>query len=148
MTLMTMTSERESPAAAVTPPVGLFRKRGVLLIDDDPQFCALFLHLAKSLGIPARAYASLSDMTTFAELRNYDVAVIDYYLQAFKGPEIAEYIDVFFSELPVVVISGGELGEVDREVWPECIREFVTKQSGAYRILDAAIAAVKKLEAV
>lgn len=149
MALMPLTTERPTTATAVSPPPkGLFRKRGVLLIDDDPQFCALFLALAQSLGVPARAYASLSDMTSFAELRNYDVAILDYYLQAFKGPEIAEYIDVFFSELPVVVISGGDLGEIDREVWPDCIQQFVTKAAGPYEIMRAAIAAVRSAEAI
>lgn len=152
VTWMSMTAEQEHPSVTtvttVTPPKGLFRKRGVLLIDDDPQFCALFLGLAKAHGIPARAYSSLSDMTSFAELRNYDVAVLDYYLQSFKGPEIAEYIDVFFSELPVVVISGGELGAVDRDVWPDCIRQFVAKSRGPYEIIKAALAAVRKVDAV
>ena len=152
MTWMSMTAEQDRPATTtqmmVTPPKGLFRKRGVLLIDDDPQFRALFLALAKAQGIPARAYPSLSDMTSFAELRNYDVAVLDYYLQSFKGPEIAEYIDVFFSELPVIVISGGELGAVDKQIWPDCIRQFVPKSQGPYEIIKAALGAVRKVEAV
>jgi FixJ family two-component response regulator len=145
---VTATATSSDVTTAVTPPKGLFRKRGVLLIDDDPQFCALVLGLARAMGIPARAYPSLSEMTTFAELRNYDVAILDYYLQSFKGPEIAEYIDVFFSELPVVVISGGDLGEIDCNVWPECIRQFVSKQSGPYAIISAAVNALKKVEAV
>ncbi len=129
---------------AASMPKGLFRKKGLLLIDDDEFFCALFKMVGESLGIPVQTYGSLSDMQSFAELRNYDVAVLDYYLESFRGPEIAEYIDIFFTELPVVLISGGELKDLDQKLWPACIRRFVPKADGAHTIIKRSLEAMKK----
>lgn len=148
MNWMQTTQPERKPLVVSPVAKGLFRKRGILLIDDDEFFCALFQAVADSLGIPARTYSSLADMTSFAELRNYDVAVLDYYLQSFRGPEIAEYIDVFFNELPVVVISGGEIADLDQKVWPSCIRKFVPKSNGPYAILQRALEAAKNKAAV
>lgn len=144
--MATTMDEQHAPATVL--PEALFRKKGVLLIDDDPAFRALFLAVAGALGIPGRAYASLSEMNSFAELRNYDVVVLDYYLESFKGPEIAEYIDVFFTELPVIMISGGDVDEQANRVWPSCIQRFLKKSAGPYEILQAAIMALKRAEAI
>ena len=71
--------------------------------------------------------------------RDYDVVILDYYLESFKGPEIAEYVDVFFSHLPVVVISSSDISEKERQAWPTCIRRFMNKTNGPHAILDGAL---------
>jgi len=120
----------------VVPKTGLIKKKGLLLIDDDEFFRALFQAIADSLDVPAETYASLAELPSFAALREYDVAILDYYLESFKGPEIAEYVDVFFKDLPCLVISGGEIHDYDRRTWPACIRRFVPKSSGPYAIIE------------
>jgi len=127
---------------AIAGKLGLIQKKGILLIDDDEMFRALFKSIADSMGIPVTCHASLAEMHSFAALKDYDVAVFDYYLESFRGPEIAEYVDVFFRELPVILISGGEIDGETKRVWPNCIRRFVAKQSGAYAIIERALDAI------
>jgi DNA-binding NtrC family response regulator len=136
---------REGHQVDVEPKCSLMQRKGVLLIDDDPFFRALFQAIADSQGIPAATCASLSDIGSFAALKDYDVVVLDYYLEAFRGPEIAEYVDVFFRDLPVLVISGGEIDPKDQRSWPVCIQEFVPKSAGPYQILEKAVDAVRGL---
>lgn len=125
------------------PKASLLRRKGLLLIDDDEMFRALFQAIADSMGVPCETFASLSDMPSFAALKEYDVVILDYYLDSFRGPEIAEYVDVFFNDLPVLVISGGEIDDGERRAWPTCIRRFVPKSHGAYSIVERALEAME-----
>ncbi len=124
---------------AIAGKVGLIQKKGILLIDDDELFRALFKGVADSMGIPVTCHSSLAEMHSFAALKDFDVAVFDYYLESFRGPEIAEYVDVFFRELPVILISGNEIDGDAQRVWPSCIRRFVAKSSGPYSIIERAL---------
>jgi CheY-like chemotaxis protein len=106
------------------------------------MFRSLFKRIADSLGIPVTCHSSLAEMHSFAALKDFDVAVLDYYLESFRGSEIAEYVDVFFRDLPVILISGGEIDGDSQRVWPSCIRGFVGKSSGPYAIIERALDAV------
>ena len=114
-------------------------KRRVVLIDDDEYFRTLFRIVGEAQGVLVTTFASLAEMPSFASLREYDVVVLDYYLESFKGSEIAEYVDVFFSHLPVVVISGSDISLQEQQAWPVCIRRFIKKTAGPRAILDGAL---------
>ena len=117
----------------------LHHKKGLLLIDDDEWFRALFKVICEAQGIPVTTFPSLADMPSFASMKDYDVVILDYYLESFKGPEIAEYVDVFFASLPVVVISGEEINDGERHAWPTCIKRFMCKAAGPYNIISSAM---------
>ncbi len=130
--------------SAVHAQAALSCKKGVLLIDDDEWFRSLFRVICEAQGVPVSTFASLADMPSFASLRDYDVVILDYYLESFKGSEIAEYVDVFFSHLPVIVISSADIAEREQKAWPTCIRRFMNKTSGPHAILDCALGLVSQ----
>ena len=136
-------SNSAEPCQVLQPNLLVCRKKGLLLIDDDEWFRAVFRVVCEAKGIPLTTYSSLAEMPSFAALKDYDVAILDYYLESFRGPEIAEYIDVFFSNLPVVMISGSVISECERQSWPQCIRRFKCKSSGPYAILECALDLMK-----
>ncbi len=141
-----MQNTHAEESLALNGKVGLLQKKGILLIDDDEFFRSLFKHVAESLGVPVTVHSSLAEMNSFAALQDFDVAVLDYYLESFTGSEIAEYVEVFFRELPVIVISGGNIESNDQRVWPTCIRRFVPKAAGPYAIVDRALDAVAAIK--
>ena len=114
--------------------------RKMVLIDDDPMFRRLMSTYANSMGINLKCFSSLLDMHSFAHLKNYDLALIDFHLDSLSGTEIAEYVDIFFGDLPVIIVSGDpEIGEkLKVNKGPACIREFVSKHVGPRAILEAA----------
>ena len=120
-------------------PTSICRKRGLLLIDDDEWFRSLFTLICEAQGIPITTFSSLADMPSFAALKDFDVIILDYYLESFRGPEIAEYIDVFFADLPVLVISGTVIQDDERRNWPSCIRRFQCKADGPHAIIENAL---------
>ncbi len=113
-----------------------FLKKGILVIDDDPTFRDLIRTVGQALKLPVTTVASLEEMPSFAALKDYDIAIIDFNLERFCGVEIAEYVDVFFKSLPVLIISGENLDPTPASRWPSCIKKFVHKSFGPYAILQ------------
>lgn len=112
-------------------------KRGVLLVDDDPMYRKIFSLVAHERSIPTDEFESLGAMGTFARLGDYGVAVLDYDLGSMNGLEIADYVDIFFGNMPVVLISGTDRPELRTRPLPACIRRIVTKDAGVGAVLDA-----------
>lgn len=116
----------------------------LLVVDDDPNFGALISAVAKDRGFIPKFFTSLIDMGSFARIKEFDVAVIDYYLGSMRGDEIAEYVDTFFSEVPVIIVSSEDLRESRNVKWPACVRTFIPKSEGPGRIIDTARQIVKR----
>lgn len=120
-------------------------KTRVVLVDDDPIYQNLFAAVARSMGLSVKTYGSLAEMISFAHLNHYDFAVIDYHLESFTGAEIAEYVDIFFPELPVFLISADDdIG--DMQGLPLSIKKFFCKTSNPRRILDDALTTIDQLK--
>jgi DNA-binding NtrC family response regulator len=116
---------------------------GIVLIDDDHAYQQLFKASAAHLGIKASTFSSLSEMTSFALLSRFDVAFFDYRLQSFTGSEIAEYVDVFFPDLPVFLVSGN-VGAIDRSKIPNSVRDVFSKDSSPEKLIRLALEAIER----
>lgn len=126
-------------SAASTPP------QKMLIVDDDVCFGALMSAVAKANGFEPRFFTSLVDMGSFARIREFDVAVIDYYLGSMRGDEIAEYVDTFFDDVPVIIVSSEDLTATKAAAkWPASVRRFVPKQTGCLKIVEAASSILKR----
>lgn len=118
-------------------------KANIVLIDDCLEFRHIMEAWAQVVSVNLKSFASLADMYSFAHLKNYDLAIIDFHLKSFCGIEIAEYVDVFFADLPVVLISGDSL--VRKENWPTCIKGFIEKKDGPRAILQKSLQILEKV---
>lgn len=107
----------------------------VFLLDDDPVFCKLMEKAAERNGVPLTICSNLADFGRDPSHRDFDVAVIDYFLEDLKGPQIVWLLD----ERPVVLVSGNETCVDEDKEWPEAIKKFVPKSLGPEAILEAAL---------
>lgn len=112
-----------------------FNHKGIILIDDDKTFQVLMKSYAEAEGIPMACFSSLMELGSFANIGEYDVAIIDYFLEGMKGHEIAEYFSVFFPDRPVVVVSADDTISRKRDEWPKSVKAFMPKSKGAANIL-------------
>ena len=110
----------------------------LLVIDDDATFCKIIAAAGKSRGFDSRCYGSLVDMGSFARIKEFDIAIIDYYLGSMHGDEIAEYVDTFFRNVPVLIVSARNFDKDQVAKWPDSVRRFVSKSSGADNIIASA----------
>ena len=90
-------------------------------------------------GIRLDCFASLTELGSFARIGEYDIAIIDYFLDGMKGHEIAEYFSVFFPGRPVVVVSADDTLLQKAEDWPGSIKAFIPKSAGASKILKTTL---------
>jgi DNA-binding NtrC family response regulator len=102
----------------------------LLIIDDDICFGALMSAVAPKYNLEPRFFPSLVDMGSFARIRDFDIAVIDYFLGHLRGDEIAEYVDTFFDDIPVIIVSAEESLSQREKTWPESVRIFLPKSIG------------------
>lgn len=125
---------------------GLAKKESkkLVLIDDDMAFGSIMTSFAMSRGLELDHFSTLQEMGSLGRLSEYCVAIVDYDLGAMNGVEIAEYLPVFFGEMPMVLISGMSRKSPSQIPWPKSIREFVHKDVGPDKILDIALKYVPK----
>lgn len=111
----------------------------ILLVDDDPTFGYLMTSVAKGLGIDLTHRESLVDLGSFAMIKEFDIAMIDYYLESLRGDEIAEYVDTFFNDLPLVIVSAHDFDEKSKSKWPPTVKAFLQKDLGAVQLLKRVV---------
>lgn len=110
----------------------------LVIFDDDVCFGALITAKARAEGFDPRFFTSLVDMGSFARIKDFDVAIVDFYLGTIRGDEIAEYVDTFFDQVPVIMVSSEDMGDTKISRWPASVRRFVPKSAGPGRIIQAA----------
>ncbi len=117
----------------------------VVIFDDDSNFGTLLTTKARAAGFEPSYFTSLVDMGSFARIKNYDLAIVDFYMDTIRGDEIAEYVDTFFKDIPVIIVSGEDFSQSEKmKQWPDTVRAFVPKTDGIDRILTTAKAVLQR----
>jgi len=111
------------------------KKLKVLLVDDDQSFGYLMARVAKSMGIELTHRVSLIELGSFAMIKNFDIAMIDFYLENLRGDEIAQYVDTFFNDIPIVIVSAHEFDDSSKSKWPPTVKSFLPKELGPAQLL-------------
>ena len=110
----------------------------MLVIDDDVAFGRLLAAIGSARGFRSEHFSSLMDLGYFARIKDFDVAILDFYLETVRGDEIATYVDTFFCDTPVIIISSENFHLKADYKWPNSVKEFLHKKVGPERIIDAA----------
>ncbi len=113
----------------------------VLLIDDDPAYGSIVAAMAICKNIDLHFYESLIEATYGgSRVEQFDSAIIDYNLERMTGIEVSEYLELFFKDIPVILISTEDRSpQEDQLPWPPCLKKFMNKSEGYEKILNAAI---------
>lgn len=111
------------------------RRPRVFVLDDDPIFCRLLQKTGTERGADVTVCSSLTDLGTDPRHSQFDVAIIDYYIEEMTGTDIACLVQ----QRPVILVSRSEDWMDSDRVWPDCIQKFVSKKDGVIAILDAAL---------
>ncbi|MGE0174126.1 MAG: response regulator [Oligoflexales bacterium] len=104
--------------------------RKILIVDDDEIYGRILGTEVRSCGLESTVVNSLLDLGSVGRLSLYDAAIIDFHLDKMKGDEIAEYIDKFLLDVPVVMISADESMHARLNQWPRPVKGFVSKKVG------------------
>ena len=117
---------------------------GLLLVDDNSDFCELVAASAADLDIPIRTALSVSELCISKPMRqvaDYDLLILDYYLHKhWTGLDVAGFRDSVFKGIPIMMVSSeASLANNLNALWERGVMSFVTKAMGARAILEEAL---------
>ena len=110
--------------------------RKILLVDDDLSFCKLMKEIARYHGLTLDYFHSFIDLSSLKRIKEYDIAIFDYVLDGPNGFEIAEYVDHFYDNFPVFLISGKKSVFSNGNL-PQSVRQFIPKDRGTDFIIQS-----------
>lgn len=115
----------------------------LVLIDDDPLFGNIMVRVAKKRELDIDYFSSLIETDSFGSLGQYDAAIVDYDLGNMTGIDIAEYLQLFFGDIPMILVSGEQRDKSVPKSWPGTVRCFIHKNEGYDAILSEALACIR-----
>ena len=108
----------------------------MIVLDDDPTFTKVMERHAKRMDIEIVCENVVSRFVDRLAAEKFDIVVMDYYLDAYLGTEIARAIP----HLPVILVSSkSDVLRSDQGIGVG-VNKFVHKKFGAKRILEEALA--------
>lgn len=117
-----------------------YASRKLLLIDNDPTYGYFMQVVANSRGVHLRYFQHLVDATLGGcRVQDFDAVILDFDLGDLNGIEVAEYIQYFMGNIPVLIIGNTQCSHQVLELGPHSIVGFKHKSEGYEGILDAVL---------
>ena len=115
----------------------------IFIVDDDPFINTLILKRFASDEYALEAFETGEDCLK-AMNKNPDLVILDYLFTKtdenyLDGMQVLEKIKSLKSDLPVIMLSGQDKGEVVLELARKGINNYIIKDSNLISNLDAAI---------
>jgi two-component system, OmpR family, response regulator len=122
------------------------RQKLIFIVDDDPLINKLVIKSIKSLGYNIESFDYGEDCLK-ALGRNPDLIILDYYFissdrQVMNGMEVFEKIKQLRQDIPVIMLSGQEKGELVLELARKGIDDYILKDN---KLIDNLTVSVKEL---
>ncbi|WP_295996923.1 response regulator [Rugamonas sp.] len=109
----------------------------VAIVDDEEAVRRALLRLMRSVGVPARAYASgaafLADLATYRPR----CAVLDLHMPGMSGLAVQASLAALAPEVGVIIMTGQHSAEVEAEAQPHAPLAYLLKPMNDQLLLDA-----------
>jgi DNA-binding NtrC family response regulator len=111
----------------------------MILIDDDPIYCAIMRKVAATKNICLDIFPSMMDVEDSArEVRGaYVAAIVDYDLGPVNGIEIISYLGSLLGDIPIILASSNDRSDALKNARCQ-ISKFVNKAAGYSTLLEEA----------
>jgi two-component system OmpR family response regulator len=115
----------------------------IFIVDDDPFINMLVVKRFTSAGYRLEAF-SYGEECLKALNKNPDLIILDYYFvnndqKVMNGMEVFDKIKELKPELPVIMLSGQEKGEIVLELARKGIDDYIIKDNNLIDNLNIAI---------
>jgi CheY-like chemotaxis protein len=118
-------------------------KKLIFIVDDDPFINMLVVKRFTADGYHLEAFGYGEDCIS-ALSKNPDLIILDYYFvnndhQVMNGMEIFDKIKELRPEIPVIMLSGQDKGEIVLELARKGIDDYIIKDNNLIDNLNVAI---------
>lgn len=115
----------------------------IFIVDDDPFINSLVAKKFTSEGFMLESFHYGEDCLN-ALYKNPDLVILDYFFvkddrQVMNGMEVFNNIKMVKPDLPVIILSGQEEGEIVLELARKGIDDYVIKDNNVIDNLQAAV---------
>jgi two-component system, OmpR family, response regulator len=115
----------------------------IFIVDDDPFINMLVVKRFTSAGYRLEAFKYGEDCLSSLS-KNPDLIILDYYFvnddhKVMNGMEVFDKIKELKPEMPVIMLSGQEKGEIVLELARKGIDDYIIKDSNLIDNLNVAI---------
>ncbi len=122
----------------------------IFIVDDDPFINMLVLKRFTSQGYLLEAFGYGEDCIS-ALSKNPDLIILDYYFvnhdhKVMNGMEVFDKIKELKPDIPVIMLSGQDKGEIVLELARKGIDDYIIKDSNLIDNLSVAIGELFGLE--
>jgi len=119
------------------------KRRLIFIVDDDPFINQLVIKRFNSEEFLVEAFEYGEDCLAALD-RNPDIVILDYYFfmsgkKVLNGMEILDRIRELKPDLPVIMLSAQDRGDVVLELARKGIRDYVIKDNSLISNLETAI---------
>jgi two-component system OmpR family response regulator len=111
------------------------QKISLLVIDDDPNFCAILRSAAQGLGMEVDIIQDIIELQGVINLPKYDIVVLDFELGAGTGFDVADFVTSLSGNVPIVMVTGKNLEQIPMQKSPKSINSYISKSEGFQSIL-------------
>ncbi len=119
------------------------KQKLIFIVDDDPFINSLIVKRFTSEGYRVEAFGNGEDFLKGLH-RNPDLVILDYFFvngdqKLMNGMEVFDRIKESKPDMPVIMLSGQEKGEIVLELARKGIDDYVIKDKDLIDNLNAAI---------
>lgn len=119
-------------------------KRLIFIVDDDPFINTLVVKRLSSEGYDVDAFGNGEDCLKAID-RKPDLIILDYFfingnVELMNGMEVFDRIKKAQPDIPVIMLSGQDKGEIVLELARKGIDDYVIKDNNLIENLNVAIA--------
>jgi DNA-binding response OmpR family regulator len=106
----------------------------ILLLADDSELGRNLVLSAEKYNFRLDFRHSLMDLGSFAALGQYQLILVDHYLESMRGDEVAQYVEAFFQHIPVIIVAADPI-PLQVIQFPKCVRSILNKNAEPANIL-------------
>lgn len=130
------------PNASQPEPSRSIKGKRYLLIDDDVVFCKIMARGAYKMGNQLNYIHDPGQISQIKDMERYDVIMVDYHLGPIKGSKVASFINRFFKDIPIVMVSAKSDWWLKTHMPTQGrIKHFIHKERSPQEILEIAATA-------
>ena len=100
------------------------------IVDDDAEFLAALSSLVRSLGCKVESFSSAELLIDRSNLLDFACIISDINLTKMNGLELTGILRRTAQDLPIILMTGRDVPELEKKAYICGARSFVTKPFG------------------
>lgn len=109
----------------------------ILVVDDEQAIRILFDRLLSRNGYEVILAENGQEALELLERKHPNAVVVDLNMPGMDGIAVLKDIRLVDRKVPVIVLMGTRIGEMEQQLYASGVTEFLEKEFALYRLVDS-----------